>query len=102
MLEMFTNPKGVAVIGASPTPGKLGYAVLQNVIQYGYKGQVYPINPKASKILDLTAYSTVLDIPGPVDLAVVLIPSRAVPGAIEACGQKGITGAVIISAGFRA
>ena len=101
MLEMFTKPRGVAIIGASPTPGKLGYAVLQNVVQYGYKGQVYPINPKASEILGLKAYPSVLDVPGPVDMAVVLIPSRAVPGAIEECGQKGVTGAVIISAGFR-
>jgi acetyl coenzyme A synthetase (ADP forming)-like protein len=101
MLEMFTNPRGVAVIGASPKPGKLGHSVLHNVIQYGYKGQVYPINPKASEILGLKTYPSVLDIPGPVDLAVVLIPSRAVPGVIEECGKKGIMGAVIISAGFR-
>ncbi len=101
MLEMFTNPRGVAVIGASPTPGKLGHAVLQNIIQYGYKGQVYPINPKASEILGLKSYPSVVDVPGPVDLAVVLIPAQAVPGVIEACGQKGVTGAVIISAGFR-
>jgi acetate---CoA ligase (ADP-forming) len=101
MLEMFTDPRGVAVIGASPTPGKLGHAVLQNVIQYGYKGHIYPINPKANEILGLPAYPTVLEIPGPVDLAVVLVPAQAVPSVIEECGQKGITGAVVISAGFR-
>jgi acetyl coenzyme A synthetase (ADP forming)-like protein len=101
MLEMFTNPRGVAVIGASPTPGKLGHAVLQNVIQYGYKGHVYPINPKATEILGLTAYPSVRNIPGPVDLAIVLVPAQAVPGVMEECGQVGITGAVVISAGFR-
>jgi len=101
MLEMFTEPRGVAVIGASPTPGKLGYAVLQNVKLYGYKGFIYPINPKAGEILGLPAYPSVLDIPGPVDLAIVLVPAQAVPGVIDECGQKGITGAVVISAGFR-
>lgn len=101
MLEMFTNPKGVAVIGASPTPGKLGHAVLQNVITYGYAGPVYPINPKATEILGLPAYPSVRDIPGPVELAVVLVPAAGVPGVIEECGQKGIKGAVVISAGFR-
>ena len=75
MLEAFTNPRGVAVIGASPSPGKLGYAVLQNVIQYGYKGRIYPINPKAPEILGLPAYPSVKNIPGPVDLAVVLVPA---------------------------
>jgi len=101
MLEMFTEPRGVAVIGASPTPGKLGYAVLQNVKLYGYKGFIYPVNPKAGEILGLPAYPSVLDIPGPVDLAIVLVPAQAVPGVIDECGQKGITGAVVISAGFR-
>ena len=101
MLEMFTNPKGVAVVGASPSPEKLGYAVLKNVMQYGYKGHVYPINPKASEILGLPAYPSVKDIPGPVDMAVILVPAKAVSGVLEECGQKGIKGAVIISAGFR-
>src|SRR5512142_348410 len=101
MLESFTNPRGVAIVGASPSPGKLGYAVLQNVIQYGYQGPIYPINPKATEILGLRSYPCVADIPGPVDLAVILVPAKAVPGVIEECGQKGITGAVVISAGFR-
>ncbi len=101
MLEMFSNPRGVAVVGASPTPGKLGYAVLQNVMQYGYEGQVYPINPKATDILGLRAYPSVMDVPGPIDLAMVLVPAQAVPGVIEECGQKGVRGAVVISAGFR-
>ena len=101
MLEMFTNPRGVAVIGASPSPDKLGYAVLKNVFQYGYQGRVYPINPKASEILGLPAYPSVAEIPGPVDLAIILVPAKVVPSVLEECGQKGIKGAVIISAGFR-
>jgi acetyltransferase len=101
MLEMFTNPQGVAVIGASASPGKLGYQVLENILQHGYQGRIYPINPKADQILGLTAYPSVLNAPDPVDLAVVLVPAKAVPGALEECGQRGLKGAVIISAGFR-
>ncbi len=101
MLEAFTQPSGVAIVGASPSPGKLGHAVLQNVMQYGYQGCIYPINPTAKEILGLPAYPSVRDIPGPVDLAVVLVPAKAVPGVIDECGQKGIRGAVVISAGFR-
>ena len=101
MLEMFTNPCGVAVVGASTSPGKLGYDVLNNIIQYGYQGGIYPINPKAEEILGYPCYASVLDIADSVDLAVVLVPAKAVPGVLEECGQKGITGAVIISAGFR-
>ncbi len=101
MLEMFTNPAGVAVVGASATPGKLGYAVLNNVIQYGYQGKIYPINPKADEILGLPAYPSVSAVPGQVDLAVILVPAKGVPEVMEDCGKKGVRGAVIISAGFR-
>jgi acetyltransferase len=90
MLEMFTNPQGVAVIGASASPGKLGYQVLENILQHGYQGRIYPINPKADQILGLTAYPSVLNAPDPVDLAVVLVPAKAVPGALEECGQRGL------------
>jgi acetyltransferase len=101
MLEMFTEPRGVAVIGASTSPGKLGYQVLQNVIQYGYAGAVYPINPTATEILGLKVYKSVLDVPDPVDLAIVLVPAKFVPGVIDECGRRGLKGAVVISAGFR-
>ena len=75
MLEFFGHPEAVAVIGASRTPGKLGHTVLQNVTQHGYKGAVYPINPKAVEILGHKCYPSVLAAPGPIDLAVILIPS---------------------------
>ncbi len=101
MLEMFTQPRGVAVIGASTSPDKLGYQVLHNIIRYGYEGAVYPINPTASEILGLRAYPSVLDCPDPVDLAVVLVPNKAVPAVMEQCGQRGVKGAVVITAGFR-
>jgi len=101
MLEAFFTPQSVAVIGAARAPGKLGYGVLSNILQYGYSGKVYPINPKADEILGLKSYPTVLDVPGPVDMVVIVIPNRFVPQVMEQCGQKGVKAAIIISAGFR-
>jgi acetyltransferase len=101
MLEMFTNPKGVAVIGASTSPEKLGYQVLDNIIKYGYEGGIYPVNPTAPEILGRKAYPSVLQCPDPVDMAVILVPNKAVPAVLEECGQRGLGGAVVITAGFR-
>ncbi len=101
MLEMFTNPKGVAVIGASTNPDKLGYQVLDNIIKYGYEGGIYPVNPTASEILGKQVYPSVMDCPDPVDMAVILVPNKAVPAVMEECGQRGLKGAVVITAGFR-
>ena len=101
MLDTFFRPQSVAVIGASREPEKLGYAVLANIQEGGYEGRLYPVNPKADEILGLKAYPSVLDIPDPVDLAVIVIPYRFVPAVLEECGQKGIPSVVIISAGFR-
>jgi acetyltransferase len=101
MLNAFFNPQSVAVIGASREPEKLGYAVLANLQEGGYGGNLYPVNPKADEILNLKAYPSVLDIPGPVDLAVIVIPYPLVPAVLEQCGQKEIPAAVVISAGFR-
>jgi len=101
MLEMFFAPSSVAVIGASRRPEKLGYGVLSNIITQGYQGKVYPINPKAEEILGLKCYASVLDVPDPIDLAVIVIPAQYVGAALEECGQKGVRGVVVISAGFR-
>ena len=103
MLEEFFHPKSVAVIGASTSPGKLGYAVLENLVEGGYVdvGTIYPINPKADEILGQKAYPSVLDVPGDIDLAAVVIPYKFVPAVLEDCGKKKIPAVVIISAGFR-
>jgi acetyl coenzyme A synthetase (ADP forming)-like protein len=103
MLDAFFKPRSVAVIGASRDPDKLGYAVVRNLVEGGYAavGKIYPINPKADSILDLKAYPSVLDVPEPIDLAVVVIPYPHVPDAMRECGKKGIPAAVVISAGFR-
>lgn len=101
MLKVFFTPQSVAVIGAAREPGKLGYGVLSNILKYGYTGKVYPINPKADEILGLKCYPTILDVPGPVELAVIVIPNKFVPQVMDECGRKGVQGAIIISAGFR-
>lgn len=100
-LDQFFNPRAVAVVGASTDPTKLGYAVLFNVLEHGFTGEIYPINPKADEILGKKAYATVLDVPGPIDLAVLVVPSKYVAGVVEECGQKGVKGVITITAGFR-
>jgi len=101
MLEAFFRPSSVAVIGASRDPEKLGYAVLANLKEGGFRGALYPVNPKAKEILGLRAYPSVLDVPGAVDMAVIVIPYRLVPATLDECGQKGVPAVVVISAGFR-
>jgi acetyl coenzyme A synthetase (ADP forming)-like protein len=101
MLNNFFNPKSIAVIGASRTPGKVGYDILKNSIEYGYQGVVYPINPRATEILGLKSYPSILDVPDKIELAVIVVPSKNVIEVIEQCGAKKIDAAVIITAGFR-
>lgn len=101
MLENFFNPRSVAIVGASRTPGKVGYDILKNIIQYDYKGSVYPINPAATEILGIKTYASLLDVPDEIDLAIVAVPPKGVLEIIEQCGKKGISAAVIITAGFR-
>lgn len=103
MLSAFFEPKSVAVIGASSNPDKLGHAVVKNLVEGGYsgKGKVYPINPGSSQILGLQTYPSVLDVPGEIELAVIVIPYPHVPAALRQCGEKGIPAAIVISAGFR-
>ncbi len=97
-IEYFT-PRSIAVIGASSEPRKMGYAVMHNLLHF--PGQLYPVNNKRSEIQGLKAYASILDIPNPVDMAVITVPAKHVPGVIEECGQKGVSMAVIITAGFK-
>lgn len=93
-------PKSVAVIGASSEDGKIGNSVMKNLINGGYKGNIYPVHPKAADILGHKAYKSVKDIPGDVDVAVFAIPAKFVAGALTECGEKKIPGAVLIPSGF--
>lgn len=100
-LDTFFQPKSVAIIGASANPDKLGYVVLNNAINSGYRGTIYPINPKGGNILGLTAYPSINALPETPDLAVVVIPYPQVPAAMTEIGEKGIPACVVITAGFR-
>lgn len=101
MLEEFFAPRAVAVVGASREPGKVGHDVLRNLQKYGFRGAIYPINPKAEEILGLRCYASIGEVPGPVDLAVIVVPARFVPAVVDDCGRKGVRGLIIISAGFK-
>lgn len=101
MLEAIFTPKSVAVIGASPDPGRLGNRVLKNILDNNYAGAVYPIHPTASAVLERTAYPSVLAVPDPIDLAVIVIPAQYVLDVVDECGRKGVKGLVVISAGFK-
>jgi len=100
-LRSILTPRSVAVIGASTRPDSVGRAVFANILFHNYQGIVYPVHPKAKSILGVRAFPSVLEIPDEVDLAVVIVPAAAVPSVLKECGQKGIQGAVVISAGFK-
>ncbi len=99
-MNRIMRPKGVAVIGASAEDGKIGNSVMKNLINGGYKGQIYPVHPKAEEILGYKAYRSVKDVPGVIDTAVFAIPAKFVAGALIECGEKQIPGAVLIPSGF--
>ncbi|TFF97261.1 MAG: CoA-binding protein [Promethearchaeota archaeon] len=100
-LTEFFNPKSIAVIGASNTDGKVGNTVLKNIINSQYKGEIYPINPSDNEVLGYKAYESVLNVPKEIDIAIIVIPSKYVIAVAEECGEKGIKGLIIISAGFK-
>ncbi|MCC6065070.1 MAG: acetate--CoA ligase family protein [Thermofilum sp.] len=95
------RPRSVAVIGASRDPSKIGSRILRNILSSGFRGAVYPVNPNASEVLGLRCYASVLDVPGPVDLAVVAVPAKLVPQVVEECGRKGVGAVAVISSGFK-
>ncbi|MCJ7651396.1 MAG: CoA-binding protein, partial [Candidatus Lokiarchaeota archaeon] len=103
-ISFFFNPKSIAIIGASPTPGKVGYNVLNNIIDSGYSGRVYPINPKADTLKEISGYKAfknVLEVSDVIDIAIFVIPAKFVLSAAEECGKKKIKGLIIITAGFK-
>jgi len=100
-LDPFFKPKNVAVIGATENPGSVGRTTLWNLISSPFGGAVFPVNPNRPSVLGIKAYKNVKEIPAEVDLAVVVTPSRLIPGIIKECGEAGIKAAVVISAGFK-
>jgi acetyltransferase len=101
MLEALFNPSSIAVIGASQDPKKVGHAVLDNLIRFSYKGSLFPVNPAGGEILGLKAYPAISGIGEKPGLAVIAIPARFVPGALEECSAAGVEAAIILSAGFK-
>ncbi|WP_456406034.1 acetate--CoA ligase family protein [Caldithrix abyssi] len=100
-LNTIFYPQSVAVVGANKVPGTVPYDMLINILHSDFQGVVYPVNPREKAIAGVKAYKYVIDIPDPVDLAVIVYPSTVCHMALEQCGQKGIKSAIIISAGFR-
>jgi acetyl coenzyme A synthetase (ADP forming)-like protein len=99
-LETFFNARSVAVVGASQSAEKTGHIILKNIVEGGYTGRIYPVNPKAEEILGLPAFACLAAIDDPVDLVVIVVPARFVPEVMEEAGNKGVKGAVVISGGF--
>ncbi len=100
-MNRIMKPEAVAVIGASDETGKIGNSVMKNLINGGYEGKIYPINPGAAEIMGRQAYKSVKDVPGPIDVAVFAIPAKFVAAALVECGEKKIPGAVLIPVGLR-
>jgi acetyl-CoA synthetase (ADP-forming) len=99
-LDYILYPESIAVIGASRDPMKWGHMILASIINGGYEGKVIPINPREKEIDGLPCFSSVKEVPGSVDLAMVIVPARFVPSVIQECADKGVKGAVIITSGF--
>lgn len=100
-LKNFFDASAVAIIGASNTPGKIGYAILRNMLDCGYPGRIYPINPRDKEILGLAAYPSLAALPEKVDLAVISVPARMVLPVARECGEHGVKHLVTITAGFK-
>jgi len=100
-LDAIFVPESIAVIGASTQKGKVGHDIFANILFGGYKGTLYPVNPKAKSIESVKCYSDVLKIPDPIDLGMIILPPERALQAVEGCIKKGVKGIVIVSAGFK-
>ncbi len=100
VINKMLKPKSVAVVGASATPGKIGYTVIKNLLKDGYKGKIYPINQKESEILGLKCYPEIESVPGEIDSAIMCVPAKAMLEVTHECGRKGVKGLIVITSGF--
>ncbi|MBD3867121.1 MAG: acetate--CoA ligase family protein [Acidobacteria bacterium] len=101
LLDGLFRPRSVAVIGASRRVNSIGGEILRALVEFGFSGPVYPVNPGAVAVHSMKTYPTLESIPDPVDLAVIVVPRDHVLGVIEECGRKGVLGVVVITAGFK-
>lgn len=100
-LDAVFRPRSVAVIGASRKQHTIGRELLGNLLAFGFQGPVFPVNPHADSVASIRCYKSILEIPDPVDLAVLVVPAELVPAAARDCAKKGVRGLIVISAGFR-
>jgi acetyl-CoA synthetase (ADP-forming) len=100
-MEALFKPSAVAVIGASDNPGKLGSHVMRSLKDGGYPGRIYPVNPGKNEIMGIKTYPSLLQIPESVDLSIIVLPAEQVPKTVIECGEKGVKGIVLITAGFK-
>ncbi len=100
-LQSILAPRSIAVVGASRSPGTIGHEIVRNLIRCGFTGSLYPVNPNAKAICSIPAYPTIEAIPDPIDQAVIVVPKELVLEVVTAAARKGVTGLVVISAGFR-
>jgi acetyltransferase len=98
-MDFFFNPRGIALIGATPNPQKGGHAILRN-LRIGFRGGIYPVNPSYAEIEGMSCYPSVLEVPDPVDLGIVFVPAPLVPQVVQECAQRQIPGVMIESGGF--
>lgn len=99
-MNRIMKPRAIAVIGASNEDGKIGNSVMKNLTNGGYRGAIYPINPKADEVLGIEAFKSITDVPDDIDVAVFAVPAKFVAGALEEAGQKGVAGGILIPSGF--
>ncbi len=99
-LDSIFRPETIAVIGASTNPEKMGYQILDNIIQAGFEGKIFPVNPKASEILGLQCVNDISELPEGIDLAVFIIPAHLVPSNLDRLGERGVKSAIVITGGF--
>lgn len=100
-MDFFFNPSSVAVLGASTKPGKIGYEIVKSLMNSGFIGNVYAVHKRGEKIAGKKSYTSVLNVPSEIDLAVMALPSKLIPEAIEDCAKMGAKGVIIVSGGFK-
>ncbi|MFH1539173.1 MAG: acetate--CoA ligase alpha subunit, partial [bacterium] len=101
MLEHLFKPRAIAVIGASRAPGKVGFDMMRNLVENEFPGRIYPVNPKADELFGLKCYHSVKEVPDKIDLAIFIIPPKAIPSVMKECAERGADSAIVISAGFK-
>ena len=99
-LDAILKPRSVAVVGASPREGSIGWQILHNLLTYGFQGAAYPVHPNAPTVHSIRAYRSIGDVPERVDLAILVIPAKHVMAVAQECVEADVKGMIIITAGF--